>query len=124
MIDGWLGFVKGDSCILYGSSGSGNAVFRMFFIGMEEKFSVFVWYHRWNFVIFAIGLRNQSKDILLNSFTITTVSKRATTNIGTAPIRAQTSHIWLWFVVNREAYGECLRFFCNQKHKEYDTNEP
>ncbi len=74
------------------------------------------------FVLLHSDWGNPSKDILLDSFTITTASKRATTDIGTVPIQAQTSHIWLWFVVNREAYGECLRFFRNQIKKIWNKN--
>ena len=34
---------------------------------------------------------------------------RANIEYRAAPFRAQISHISMWFVVNRAAYGECLR---------------
>ena len=27
------------------------------------------------------------------------------------PFKAQISHIYMWLVVSRESYGECLRLF-------------
>lgn len=50
---------------------------------------------------------------LLDSHTITTVDIRAKQLIlELPPNRAQISRIHLWFVVNRVAYGECLRLSC------------
>ena len=56
-----------------------------------------------------------AKDILLDSHTITTVGIRANKYYGADPIRAQASRIYLWFVVNCVAYGDSLRFFCEDK---------
>ena len=54
----------------------------------------------------------ECKDIKLDSRTITTVPcYERTYIIGAAPLRAQISHICMWFVVNRAAYGESLRLF-------------
>ena len=46
------------------------------------------------FSIFATAIRKERKDILLNGLSITTREKKSnTTEIGTAPLRAQASHI-------------------------------
>ena len=66
--------------------------------------------------IFAPAFRKECKDILLNSFTITTANETSKTSLlGLFPHRAQLSHIRKWFVVNREAYGESLRLLYIKK---------
>ena len=46
------------------------------------------------FSIFATAIRKERKDILLNGLSITTREKKSnTTEIGTAPLWAQASHI-------------------------------
>jgi hypothetical protein len=71
--------------------------------------------------------RKECKTLLLDSHTITTVGIRANKYYGAGPIRAQASRIYLWFVVNRVAYGEGLRLFLcfvNKNHedeKEFTT---
>jgi len=57
--------------------------------------------------------KSLSKDILLDSFTITTARKERQQILGLPRTWAQASRILLWLVVSREAYGECLRFFRN-----------
>ena len=46
------------------------------------------------YCIFATAIRKERKDILLNGLSITTREKKSnTTEIGTAPLWAQASHI-------------------------------
>ena len=41
----------------------------------------------------------------------TTTRNEQTHIIGTAPTRRRFPHIYVWLVVSRESYGECLRLF-------------
>ena len=59
------------------------------------------------------------KIYLLNSLTITTREQSKQLLLGLALYRCRFSHIQLWFVVNREAYGESLRLFVGTGKNDY-----
>ena len=62
---------------------------------------------------FAPQSEKDGKTYIARSRTITTVHATSKTSIdGAVPYGCRFFRIYLWFVVNRAAYGESLRFFC------------
>ena len=62
---------------------------------------------------FAPQSEKDGMTYIARSRTITTVHATSKTSIdGAVPYGCRFFRIYLWFVVNRAAYGESLRFFC------------
>jgi hypothetical protein len=62
------------------------------------------------FCTFAVAIRKERMTYLLDSLSFTT-TRKSNTCYWSCTLRAQISRIHVWFVVNREAYGEGLRLF-------------
>ena len=71
---------------------------------------------------FALAFNKECKTYCSIDSQITTARKEQTCIIGTAPTRRRFSHTYMWLVVSRESYGECLCLFCvNRVHETSKT---
>ena len=78
-----------------------------------QKLNIFISFHilDWQkFSNFAVAIRKERMTYLLDSLSFTT-TRKSNTCYWSCTLRAQISRIHVWFVVNREAYGEGLRLF-------------
>ena len=72
----------------------GDSLFKSIIMQKTNRYFDYIITIPGKYTIFVIAIRKESKTYLLNGLSITTREKKSnTTEIGTAPLRAQASHI-------------------------------